>query len=329
MRGALALTLVLLFTASGQTTSTNSTQKTSQESPRTAPKNGFIFWTTPRKSVDFLLDPVPQADSVRLAQLKQTFSDFQCLATNLREQPTPRGKNLLCTLPASAPPSVAATEKTGRRAVAVDDSGTILFLAHYEHDGPGQSAIDNWTGALMLTFLFHALSATPHHHTYLFAAVDGEPGAKALFESFTPEERRDIKGVIGLEALGLGPAQFYIDPNDSYATYYGSWFLNVQLTQAAADQRLTAPLRAIPGGWFRVDVTREFRHHGIPSILIHSVGFGTRNLPGTAEDKASAINRDAYYNTFVLLAYYAAELDKPWPFPAQSASSRPSGGRRR
>lgn len=326
---AIALLFVLLATASAQTTATSSTQKAPQESPRTGPKNGFIFWNTPRKSVDFLLDPVPQTDSLRLAQLKQTFSDFQCLPPNLREQPTPRGNNLLCTLPASAPRVEETAEKPARGTIPADPSGTILLLAHYEHEGQGQSAIDNWTGALMLTFLFHALSATPHHHTYLFAAVDGEAGAKALFESFTPEERHEIKGVVALDALGLGPAQFYIDPNDVFATNYGWWFLNRQLMQAAADQRLAAPLRAIPGGWFRVDETREFRHHGIPSILIHSVEFGTRNLPGTEGDKASAINRDAYYNTFVLLAYYAAELDKPWPFPAQSASSRPSGGRRR
>lgn len=323
---AFALIFFLLATASAQTTSA---QKTSQEPPRTAPKNGFIFWSTPRKSVDFLLDPVPQADSVRLAQLKQTFSDFQCLAPNLREQPTPRGNNLLCTLPATAPQPEVVSDRPRKGAVAADPSGTILFLAHYEHEGPGQSAIDDWTGALMLTFLFHALSATPHHHTYLFAAVDGEPGAKALFESFTAEQRRDIKGVVALDALGLGAAQFYIDPNDLFATWYGSWFLNAQLVQAAADQRLPAPLRAIPGGWFKIDDTREFRYHSIPSILIHSVDFHSRDLPGTAGDKASAINRDAYYNTFVLLAYYAAELDRPWPSPAATASSRPSGGRRR
>jgi Peptidase family M28 len=325
---ALALTLALLAAtaASAQTPGQNSAPQPTQNPTQATPQNGFLFWDISRKSVDFLLQTIPQGNPVRLAQLRQTFTDFQCLSPNLHEQSAPNGKNLLCTLPGTAPPTPAADKPHGAPAPNTQ-SGTILFLAHYEHEGSGQSVVDDWSGAIMLPFLYHALSATPRHHTFLFAEVDGEPGAKALFDSFTPAERHAIKGVIALDALGLGPAQFYVDPNDVFTTNYGWGWLQRQLLLAAADQRFTAPLSAIPGGWFKIDDTLEFRHHGIPSILVQSVTFSTRDLPGSARDTASVIDRNTYFNTFVLLAYYAAELDKPWPSPAENAASRPSSRR--
>ena len=313
---ALALTFVLLAAAAAQNTSPNPTQKTTRNPPNRA-QHGFLFWDISHHSVNFLLQPVPQTNPLRLAQLRQTFIDLLCGAADLREQTFPNGRNLLCTLPETAP--AASAPDPGH------ESGTILFLAHYEHEGSGQSAIDNWSGALALPFLYHALAATPRQHTFIFAEVDGEAGAKTLFDSFTPQQRRAIKGVIALDALGLGPAQFYINPNDTYRNY-GQMFLNSQLLQAAADQRLPAPVTAIPGTWLKIDDTREFRHHGIPSIFIHSVAFNTRDLPGSARDDASAIDRNTYFNTIVLLAYYAAELDQPWPSPFNTAS-RPSRGR--
>lgn len=320
---ALALTLVLLAVATAaQNTSPNQTQKTTRNLPKPA-QHGFLFWDISRHSVNFLLQPVPQTNPLRLAQLKQTFIDLLCGATDLREQTFPDGRNLLCTLSAAAPePSAAPTI-----ADSSHESGIIVFLAHYEHEGSGQSAIDNWSGALALPFLYHALAATPRKHTFIFAEVDGEAGARALFDSFTPQQRHAIKGVIALDALGLEPAQFYIDPNDVFATNSGWWWLQRQLFQAAVDQRLPVPASAIPGSWQKIDDTRDFRHHGIPSILIHSVAFKTRDLPGSTRDAGSAIDHNTYFNTLVLLAYYAAELDQPWPSPF-NAPSRPSSGRR-
>jgi hypothetical protein len=325
---ALVLTLALLAaSAPPQNTAPNSAAKNAPNSARTAPQNGFLFWSLSRKTVEFLLQPVPQPNAARFAQLKQTFTDLQCPETALREQPTPDGKNLLCILPGTASENPAPM-KPGNTA-ANTQFGTILFIAHYEHEGTGQSAVDDWSGAIMLPFLYYALSATPRHHAFVFAAVDGEAGATSLFDSFSPSERQVIKGVVDLDALGLGPAQFYLSSNDSsFSNSGGWWFLRNQLLQAAADQRFDTPVAAIPGGWYKIDDTREFRHHSIPSILIHSVSFNARGLPGSERDTASAINHDIYFNTFVLLAYYAAELDKPWPSPGPNATSRPSNGRR-
>lgn len=262
---------------------------------------GVIFWNVSRRSAAVLLQNVPQSNALRLAQLRQVFTDLQC--RDLHDQPAAGGTNLVCTAPGTDP-----------------KAGTILFVAGYEHEGPGQSAVSNWSGALMLPFLYHALAVTPRRHTFLFAELDGESGAEAFFQLLTPEQRRGIQGVVALDALGLGPAQYYISPNDLGANP-GWYWLPHQFQQAAIDQKVAAPIAAIPGAWQKIDTTRLFRYHGIPSILIHSVDFSTRQLAGTARDTSEAINQDAYFASIVLLSDYAVELDQPWPSLTDNAAS--------
>lgn len=287
---------------------------TSAQSPGVAPtrqhrRPNIVFWKISPKSVDLLLGHVPQSDAIRLAQLKQTFTDLQCGGKRLQEQTAPEGRNLICTLPAAGPKTASGKE----------DPSIILVLAHYEHEGQGRSAVENWSGALMLPFLYHALSAAPRRHTFIFAEVDGEQGTSALFNSFTPAQRSDLLGVVALDALGLGPARFYINPNDSSANL--AWMrLERPLLQAASDQRLPAPSETLPGSWSKIDATRIFRHHDIPSILVHSVAWNEREIPGSARDTDAAIDRDIYMQTITLLADYAAELDSLWPSPQPRTS---------
>ncbi|HTV06781.1 MAG TPA: hypothetical protein VME86_15540 [Acidobacteriaceae bacterium] len=273
-----------------------------------------------RSSVVFLLKHVPQTNPLRLAQLRQAYIDLQCSKSDLREQAFPGGTNLLCTLPAASTfPNEATPTAAG--------SKTILFIANYRHEGAGQSVIDNWSGAIMLPFLYHALVAAPRAHTFLFADVEGEAGAKALFDSFSRLQRNNILGVVALDCLGLGPVQYYLSPFDSFNTPGRDWLIH-QLQQAAIFQHLDTPPSAIPGGWFKIDVTREFRYHSIPSVLLDSVTWKDRNLPGSVRDVYASINPDAYYRTFSRLATYAVVLDNPWPSPTGELPPSPSPRRR-
>jgi hypothetical protein len=316
--GVLILTLALLTAASAQTHPAPPTQK-SPTPP--AKQKTIVFWDMSQHSVDFLLKNVPQTNPVRLAQLRQTFTDLQCRKSDLHEHAFAHGKNLLCTLPGATPADHAAPP-------SASETGTIIFIANYAHQGAGESVIDNWSGALMLPFLYHALSIAPRNHTFIFAEVEGEAGAKALFDSFPPEKRRSILGIVALDCLGLGPIQFYLSPFDSFENLHFNWLAH-QLQQGALDQHIDLPVAAIPGRWFKVDVTREFRYHGIQSVLLHSVTWSNRNLPGSANDTYAAINPDAYYKSFSRLAVYAVELDKPWPPRPGDTPPKPSHGRRR
>ncbi len=308
----IVITLVLLAAASAQSHS----RQPALGSPTALPnQKSIVFWNMSRTSVIFLLKHVPQENPIRLAQLRQAYIDLQCPKSELREQTFHGGTNLLSTLPAAPVSANAArTNAAGPK--------TILFIANYLHEGAGQSVIDNWSGAIMLPFLYHALAATPRAHTFLFADVEGEAGAKALFDSLSPRQRNNILGVVALDCLGLGPVQYYVSPFDSFDRPGQNWLVH-QLQQAAAYQHVDAPLPAIPGDWFKVDVTREFRYHSIPAVLLHSVAWKDRNLPGSIRDALASIDPNTYYQTFSRLATYAVVLDNPWP---SDSSELPSSG---
>jgi hypothetical protein len=268
----------------------------------------IIFWNMQRQSVEMLVHNVPQRDADRLSQLKQTFHDLECKGDNLRELSADEGTNLICTLP-GAPKQGKALE-------------TILLTAHYEHEGQGMSAIDNWSGAIMLPFLYHALAAVPRQHTFVFAEVDGEAGAKALIHTVP-----GVKAVIAFEALGLGPPCFYIHPVGSAPTYTET-ILKAALLRAADETGRSEPEAAIPGAWFKIDVTKEFRYSDIAAILLHSVTNATKHLPGSIEDTAERIDSEAYFNAYNLLCFYVVGLDQ-LPSKQLTPEQRTGSGRRR
>jgi hypothetical protein len=266
-----------------------------------------IFRALDQKSVEKMVLSVPQSDQLRLAQLKRSFEDVECTGSNLREQSTVEGSNLICTLPGKS-------------------KDTILVAAHYHHVGEGMSAVEDWSGAIMLPFLYRALTATPRQHTFVFVALHGDNGAKLFMASLTRPQRRAIKAVIALDALGLGPLRFYIHQSGSTLSP-SELFLANQLFEAADNQGLKAPERSIPDSWFRIDDTREFRYQEIPAILMHSVDSSKRGVPGSLNDKPNAIDPNAYFASYMTLCYYVVGLDRmPGETTAQATSS--SRGRR-
>ena len=290
---ALALTLAILLTAF---------PAPADNQPK------IILWNMQRQYVDTRVQHVPQSDADRLAELKQIFHDLECKGAYLRERPAGEGQNLICTLPGIAKPGTTLE--------------TILLTAHYEHEGKGMSAIDNWSGAIMLPFLYHALAAVPRQHTFVFAEVDGEAGAKALLPSVG-----GVRAVVSFEALGLGPPCFYIHPIGSVPTYTEA-LLKASLMRAADETGRPEPQASIPGSWFKIDDTKQFRYLGIASIVLHSVSGATKHLPGSIDDTAERINSDAYFDSFDLLRYYMAGLDLI-PGKQPTADQQPRSGRRR
>jgi len=272
-------------------------------------RHSVFFWTLAQKDIDSLVHHVPQQDSVRLAQLRQTFRDMQCTGSDLREQTFAAGSNLVCTVHGGS-------------------ADTILFVAHYEHEGAGMSAVEDWSGATMLPFLYHALMSSPRKHTFVFVELDGDEGARSYLRSLTPAQLRAVRAVVALDALGLGAPGFYLRLNGSTPTRT-ELLLESTLLLAAQDKGIAMPQAEIPGAWFRLDDTRQFRFRGIPSIVIHSVDRKTREIPGSAQDTLDAIDPDAYFSSYNLLCYYIAELDETTiGNAAVDASGPPSRGRR-
>jgi Zn-dependent M28 family amino/carboxypeptidase len=268
-----------------------------------------IFRALDQKSVETMVLGVPQSNPLRLAQLKRAFEDVECTGANLHEQSTSQGSNLLCSLPGKS-------------------TDTVLISAHYRHVGEGMSAVDDWSGSIMLPLLYRALTATPRQQTYIFAALSGDDAAKVFLASLTPAQRRSIKAIIALDALGLGPMRFYIHLSGTVPTPAEN-SLRVQLFEAADNQGLKPPESSIPGSWFHVDDTKEFRYHGIPAILMHSVDGSKRHVPGSRDDNAEAIDANDYFASYMTLCYYLVGLDQVSAWSAlPSAPSPRRGGRR-
>lgn len=272
-------------------------------------RRSVFFWTLQQKEVDSLVHHVPQEDSIRLAQLKQTFKDVQCTGNDLQEQPFPAGKNLLCTLHGSTP-------------------DTILLVAHYEHQGPGKSAVENWSGATMLPFLYHALMASPRKHTFVFLEVDGEEGARSYLRSLVHTQLSALKAVVAVDALGLGTPVFYLGQND-FSSAQAEALLENTLLLAAQEKGMPTPEQEIPGKWLKIDDTKQFRFKGIPSILVHSVDRQTQDIPGSEKDTLEAINGDAYFTSYSMLCYFVANLDDTKIGKTSDTSRTPSRGGRR
>jgi hypothetical protein len=269
-------------------------------------KSDIMFWTVSQRYIDLLVLHVPQTDALRLAQLKRAFDDLECKGSHLSQQALAEGRNLICTLPGTS-------------------ADSILVAAHYEREGKGMSAIENWSGAITLPFLYHALTAMPRRHTFIFAALSGNEGAKYFLRSLTRSQRNEIKAVVALDALGLGPLRFYLRPNGSYPSPTEE-FLETQFIQAVHYAGSKDPESSIPGSWLKIDDTREFRFKGIPAILIHSVDWSKRGVPGSLNDTESAIDRDAYSKNYDALCYYVVGLDQ---LPEQTDTISPQQSSRR
>jgi hypothetical protein len=269
----------------------------------------YIFFIRPiqQKDMNSVVHHVPQENSLRVAQLKQTFKDVQC--GDFHEQPFAGGRNLFCSLQGSS-------------------TDTVLFVAHYEHGGQGMGAVDNWSGAMMLPFLYYALTASPRQHTFVFAEFDGEEGAKAYVRSLNKAQFRALKAVVAVDALGVGTPSFYVQPNGLYPSPTEQ-LLESTLQLAAIDKNVSALREEIPGRWLKVDDTQQFRYKNVPTLLIHSVTHDAHNIPGTEKDIPEAVDADRYYATYQLLCYFVAELDlKKISSTPNAPPSSPVRGRR-
>ena len=99
----------------------------------------LFFYTSPRTVVEMEVHSVPGSDADRLSRLRDDFASVECGGGRMQEQPVPgkhgeSGTNLICTWPGTTP-------------------GAIVVVAHYEHEGKGQAAVADWSGAALLPFL--------------------------------------------------------------------------------------------------------------------------------------------------------------------------------
>ncbi len=263
------------------------------------PSHVLFFYTAPRSTVEMEVHTVPPTNEARLDRLRAAFSSAQCGGDNMREQPvtdkhgTP-GVNLICTWPGEDPAS-----------------GTIVVAAHYEHEGKGEGALADWSGAALLPLLYKAIQGQPRENTFVFVESFKSDGAQTWLKSLNREDRRRIRAMIDLDALGLGVTRYFTTFSFMETTPLSALHLQTELLWAAIDDGVSqTPEQTSPRHWLSIDPTDPFRALLVPTIVIHSVPPESDHIPGSAADIASAVDGNAYFQTYHLMCTYLASLDR-------------------
>jgi hypothetical protein len=240
---------------------------------------------------------IPPTNAERLHRLRDDFAAANCGAERMRQQSVTdkqgkSGTNLICVWPGQTP-------------------GTVVVVAHYEHEGVGQGALADWSGAALLPFLYQAIQGQPRTNTYVFLEAWKREGADAWLKSLNKIDRKRIRAVIDLDALGLSYTRFFTTFSPFENVPLGATHLQAQLLWAALSDGLTqAPEQESPHHWLTIDPTDPFRALMVPTIIIHSVPVASARIPGSAADIASAVNGNAYFTTYHLMCAYLASLDR-------------------
>lgn len=269
--------------------------------PNAAPSRVLFFYTAPRSTVEMEVHSIPPTSRDRLAHLRGAFAAVGCSGDRMREQRVvdkhgQAGANLICTWPAS-PDSPSP--------------GTIVVAAHYEHDGRGQGALADWSGAALLPFLYLAIQGQPRDNNFVFLESWTPHGADTWVHSLSKEQRKSIRAMIDLDALGLGVTRYFTPLSFMENPPPGADHLQIELLWAAVDDGLTTPPELTSlHHWPSQDSTDPFRAHMIPTIVIHSVPPASSRLPGSDADIASAVDGNAYFQTYRLMCTYLTSLDR-------------------
>lgn len=270
----------------------------------TAPSRVLFFYIAPRSTLELEVHTVPPSSQARLEHLRDAFHAAGCAGDRMQEQTVAdkhgaTGSNLICTWP-------------GAKDAGPPAAGTIVIAAHYEHDGQqGQGVLADWSGAALLPFLYSAIQGQPRENTFIFLESWTAHGAEAWLRSLSKEQRRRIRAMIDVDGLGLGPARYFTTFSFMETTPAAALHLQTELLWAAVDDGLTTPPEETsPHHWLSQDSTDPFRAKMIPTIVIHSVPPSSVHVPGSAADTASAVDGNAYFQSYRLLCTYLASLDR-------------------
>lgn len=236
---------------------------------------------------------IQKKNDARANTLRSMFTDAGCPQAQWSE-PKVRGSklpNMICTLPGSS-------------------GKTVVVTAHFDNAGPGDGAIDNWSGASLLPSLYESLSSVDRKLTFVFLLTTDEEtglrGATDFVKKLTPEQRKEIVANVNIDSIGLeGPTRVW---------------------HSRADQGLretafrVAQAIEVPFGFVNVDKVGDSDSHPfldkkIPVIDFHSLTSDTLRILHSREDVARNHDPRSYYDAYRLLAVFLAYLDTTAPGP--------------
>jgi aminopeptidase-like protein len=222
----------------------------------------------------------------RQASLRNLFADVGC-ATSTQ----PLGKrtgNIVCSLPG-------------------ETAETIVVGGHLDFAELGEGIVDDWSGVSLLPSLYQVLKVKPRHYTFVFVAFDEEEsglvGSSKYVKQLNKEQKSAIRAFVNLECLGLGPTNVWAHRSSPA-------LLN---SMTAVANAIHVELRGVNVEKVGDDDTHPFFAAHVPVISLHSVTQDTLPILHSTRDKVDAVQLDAYFESYKLVALYLAYLDSQAP----------------
>jgi hypothetical protein len=235
----------------------------------------------------------------RAQELRQLFTEAGCDSKNYSEGKILSSKlpNLICVLPGST-------------------KRTVIVGAHFDNRGPGEGAIDNWSGASLLPSLFESLSGSPHRMTFEFIAFTDEErgliGSRDFSGHLSKQERADIVLNVNIDSIGLpGPIRVWSGRSDDF----------LLMCAALVADRVKVPIGAAPLDRRYDSDAGAFIAWKIPAIDFHSLTQDTLPLLHSKKDIPAAVDPKSYYDDYRFLVAYLAYLDETVDTAAPGSSA--------
>jgi len=127
----------------------------------------------------------------------------------------------------------------------------------------------------------------------------GLVGSEFYVSTLTHDQQSKIRAMVNLDSLGLAPTAIWLNRADS----------RLALALKTVADSLKLPLLATNVDQVGSTDSVSFSQRKIPSITVHSVTQKTWPILHSPNDKLSAIDPDAYFSTYRVVAAYLVYLD--------------------
>jgi putative aminopeptidase FrvX len=232
------------------------------------------------------VEDVPRKNIERQRKVKDLFAKAGC-GDLVTEQKVSHSaySNVICRLPG-------------------ETDEVIMVGAHFDKVERGTGAIDNWSGASLLSSLYESLAVKKRRHTFLFISFCDEElglvGSDFYASHMSKEEVARTEAMINLDTLGLSPTKVWVHRADK----------NLVAALASVAHSFKLPLGEVDVERVGSTDSESFAGKHIPRITIHSLTQETLRVLHSDADTLKQLHTDDYYDTYRLLSGYLAYLDE-------------------
>ena len=236
--------------------------------------------------IESRLGQYPGGNEARRAALKKIFTEAGCKDSHLTDQAVKGSElgNVVCTIPGKT-------------------ASVIVVGAHFDKKGTHDGVIDNWSGATMLPSLYQSLVKSPRKHTFVFVGFTdkekGRKGSKAFVKGLSKQEVSQTQAMVNIDSLGLSPSKVIVTDDNKQLTGY----------LAGVAKAVNRPVLGQNIENRGADDSESFQNRKIPCVTVHSLTPDNISVLHSKKDTIEAVQKDSYYDSYVLLAAYLAYLD--------------------